>query len=68
MVEQPPKVTSNQGEVKIVDHSFLLKSYEAKPLEMKVLLDDIVQEFSLNVDQEHAFCIVANHSLLGSQE
>jgi len=46
--------------VKIADKSYLTKKIH-KP-DTQQVLDTIVKEFSLNTEQEKAFCIVATHA------
>ncbi|VDB96794.1 unnamed protein product [Peniophora sp. CBMAI 1063] len=55
-----------EDQVRIIDKSFLSKNYKAGEEDAGKLVDDIVQEFKLNEEQERAFRIIANHSILGS--
>ena len=52
--------------VKIVDKSFLEKSFVAG--EHAIKIDDTVLKFRLNKEQERAFWIVANHSVSQHQD
>jgi hypothetical protein len=55
--------TSMNG-VKILDANYFERSFKAADKGDCVLADQIIQEFKLNVDQERAFRIVANHATL----
>jgi len=57
------KVDPNENNVKIIDRSYLQKSFKAKSAAAQKLIDETVQEFTLNTEQERAFRIVANHSV-----
>jgi len=54
--------------VKIVDLSYLTKSFIDKTSGYTGLLSDIVNQFSLNAEQEQAFSIVTNHALSKSSD
>src|SRR5882762_9838410 len=53
----------NTNAVKVVDREYLYKDFVAKKKEDRSHIDDIVQEFTLNEEQERAFKIIANHSV-----
>jgi len=53
----------NTNAVKVVDREYLYKDFVAKKKEDRCHIDDIVQEFTLNEEQERAFKIIANHSV-----
>ena len=53
-------------DVSLIDKSYLEK--KCKSPKWKNTIDDIVSEFSLNRDQERAFCIVANHACNSGSE
>ena len=57
------KADPNENEVEIVDRLYLQKSFKAKSAAAQKLIDETVQEFTLNTEQERAFRIVANHSV-----
>ena len=57
------KPDPNENNVKIIDRSYLQKSFKAKSAAAQKLIDETVQEFTLNTEQERAFRIVANHSV-----
>jgi predicted AAA+ superfamily ATPase len=72
----PAKTTSqtqkdpNQNDVKIIDRSYLNKSFKAKSKAAQSQIDGVVnsKEFRLNTDQERAFRIVANHAVSSNPE
>jgi hypothetical protein len=53
----------NENDVKIIDRSYLQRSFKAKSAAAQKLIDETVQDFNLNTEQERAFKIVANHSV-----
>ena len=55
-------------EVKVVNKSYLTKEFKPSNKQNIVLLQNIVQEFSLNEEQERAFRIVANHAIQDSND
>src|SRR6202522_1211661 len=54
-------VNFKENVVKIVDKSYLEKSFVAG--EYKVQIDETITKFELNKEQERAFRIIANHSI-----
>jgi len=52
-----------QNNVMLVDQSYLRHDFKAKLEHAQNIIDTIVQQFSLNKEQERAFRIVANHSV-----
>ena len=56
----------NHDIVKVVDKSYLEKKFHKEGA--SELVDSTVQEFSLNKEQEHAFCIIANHAISENPE
>ena len=62
---KPSKTMSdpNENDVKIIDHSYLQRDFKAKIAADNKLIDDTVQEFFLNTEQERAFRIIANHAV-----
>jgi PIF1-like helicase len=58
----------DQNDVKIVSKSYLLKSFQAHSEEVQIVINNVVQYFSLNKEQERAFCIVANHAVSPESE
>jgi cell division ATPase FtsA len=54
---------TSQNEVVVDDISYLDKKFKAKKEEEQKVIDSVVQEFSLNEEQERAFRIVANKVL-----
>ena len=57
------KSNPNENDVKIIDRSYLQKSFKTKSTAVQKLIDETVHEFTLNAEQERAFRIVANHSV-----
>jgi len=53
----------NVNQVKVVDKAFLQKSFKAKSKVDRTHISTTISDFSLNEEQEHAFKIVANHSV-----
>ncbi|KDQ56940.1 hypothetical protein JAAARDRAFT_131340 [Jaapia argillacea MUCL 33604] len=56
------------NDFRIVESSFLTKSYKASNKNDQYIIDSIVTEFSLNGEQERAFRIVANHAIEKNNE
>jgi hypothetical protein len=56
---------NSYDKVEVVDASFLNKSFRADLVAEQNFIDETVNEFSLNTEQERAFRIVANHVTLG---
>ena len=54
------------SDVKIVDKMYFKKG--CKPPKWVDEIDSIIREFSLNEEQEHTFCIIANHVALNETE
>jgi hypothetical protein len=52
---------NSYDKVEVVDASFLNKSFKAEMIEEQNFINDTVNEFNLNTEQERAFRIVANH-------
>jgi hypothetical protein len=50
------------AEVKIVDKTYLTAKFKAKVEKKQNIIDNTVSDFSLNTEQERAFCIIANHA------
>lgn len=58
-----------EDQVRIVNKSFMKKGFKGKGPgdgDAGILMDEIVRTFTLNEEQERAFRIIANHSLLGT--
>ncbi|KAH7903670.1 hypothetical protein BJ138DRAFT_972909, partial [Hygrophoropsis aurantiaca] len=55
-------VNSNPNEVRIVDHTYLKKSFQPHSVNDCLLINGTVDRFSLNNEQARAFRIVANHA------
>ena len=49
-------------DVKVIDHSYLTKSFKAQDQINQNFIDSTVQDFGLNKEQERAFRIIANHA------
>jgi hypothetical protein len=60
--------STSQNEVVVDDISYLDKKFKAKEEEEQKVIDSVVQEFSLNEEQERAFRIVANHATMKKSE
>ena len=58
----------NQNYVKIIDRSYLDKSFKAKLKAAQSQIDGVVKGFQLKTDQERAFRIVANHAVSPNPE
>ena len=57
-------VNDEVNKVKLVNKEyFLSKDFEIKDPQAKVLIENTIQKFSLNEEQERAFRIVANHAV-----
>ena len=54
--------------VKIVDRSYLEKSFYTDDAASAQLIDGTVKMFSLNTEQERAFRIIANHAVSKNPE
>ncbi|KAF8577701.1 hypothetical protein K439DRAFT_1621906 [Ramaria rubella] len=71
--QQDPVANSNHADfvpdqVKILDASYFLKEFQAKQTIHQQQIDDTVNVYGLNTDQERAFRIVANHAVQHSGE
>ena len=53
---------SSHNDVKILSVDYLLKTYRAENKAHQNIVEVIVHKFSLNEEQERAFCIIANHA------
>ena len=58
----------NQNNVQIVDRSYLQKDFKAQSDVAQNLIEDVIEKFELNSDQERAFRIVANHAVTPGAE
>jgi len=58
----------NQNDVQIVDRSYLQKDFKAQLDNAQKLIEDVIQIFSLNSEQERSFRIVANHAVTPGAE
>ncbi|KAH7906052.1 hypothetical protein BJ138DRAFT_1016813, partial [Hygrophoropsis aurantiaca] len=58
------KIATNAhpNEVRVVDSKYLHKKFRPKLKKDRLLIDNIVKEYTLNREQERAFRIVANHA------
>jgi PIF1-like helicase len=56
------------NQVKIVDKSYLERVSNKRSDDDLVFVNSIVHDFDLNVEQERAFCIIANHSCNSQSE
>jgi hypothetical protein len=56
------------NEVKIADISYLRQSFHAEQAEQQNFIDSTVIEYCLNIEQERAFRIVANHATANNQK
>lgn len=54
--------------VKVIDQSFLQKTFKAKKEADQLGITNITKEFTLNEEQERAFRIIANHAIENSGE
>jgi hypothetical protein len=52
----------NPNDVQIVDRSYLQKDFKIQSNAAQKLIEDVIQKFSLNSEQERAFRIVENHA------
>ena len=52
----------NENNVKIVDQSYLTRDFKAKSKQRHQLIKKTIKFFNLNVEQQRAFCIIANHA------
>jgi len=57
-----PYSDSNENDVMIVDQAYFTNNFKAQTIERQNMIDATVTKFRLNVEQERAFRIVANHS------
>jgi PIF1-like helicase len=55
-------------EVAIIDQSYLKKDFKAKEKEAQNVINNTVNQFNLNIEQERAFRIVANHAVTPQAE
>ena len=55
-----------EDQVRVIDKSFLSKKHKSEEDDINILMDKIVEDFTLNEEQERAFRIIANHSTLGA--
>jgi len=58
----------NQNDVRIVDRSYLQKSFKAQSETAQKLIEAVVEKFELTSDQERAFRIIANHAVTPASE
>jgi hypothetical protein len=58
----------NENNVKVVDQTYLTKDFKAKSQAAQDIIDGIVQEFNLNIEQQRAFRIIANHAVAPQTE
>jgi hypothetical protein len=58
----------NENNVRIIDQEYLNKGFKAKSEAAQKLIDNTVNRFLLNTEQERAFRIVANHAVSQQQE
>jgi len=58
----------NQNDVRIVDRSYLQKSFKAQSETAQNLIEEVVEKFELTSDQERAFRIIANHAVTPGSE
>ncbi|KAH7903869.1 hypothetical protein BJ138DRAFT_1019943, partial [Hygrophoropsis aurantiaca] len=54
----------NTNNVRIVDSSYLLRSFRPKLKKDQDLIDNIINKYSMNEEQERAFRIIANHATM----
>ena len=54
---------TNENNVQIVNRSYLQKDFKTQSVVAQKLIEDVIEEFELNFDQERAFRIVANHAV-----
>jgi len=52
-----------KNDVRIVDRSYLQKSFKLSQKQLKKLIEGVVEKFELTSDQERAFRIIANHAV-----
>ena len=70
-IKNDEETTDNQGfwenQVRYVDKTFLTRKFTPQDSEINnyELIEEVVRKFSLNTEQERAFRIIANHSLVG---
>jgi hypothetical protein len=58
----------NQNDVQLVDRSYLQRDFKAQSDNAQKLIEDVIQKFLLNSDQERAFRIVSNHAVTPGAE
>src|ERR1700723_2192851 len=58
----------NQNDVRLVDRSYLQRDFKAQSDNAQKLIEDVIQKFLLNCDQERAFRIVSNHAVTPGAE
>jgi len=58
----------NQNDVQIVDRSYIQKDFKVQSIVAQKLIEDVIQKFLLNSEQERAFRIVANHTVTPGAE
>src|SRR5438046_133573 len=58
----------NADNVTVVDQSYLTAGFKAKSKRAQGLINKTVKDFSLNKEQERAFRVIANHSVLPEAE
>jgi hypothetical protein len=68
IVTRSGKKDPNQNDVKIIDKSYLFKSFKAETEKIQQIINKTVEQFKLNKEQERAFRIVANHSVTPASE
>jgi hypothetical protein len=54
---------SNRNNIKVIDQSYLLHDFQAKSKSAQNLIDESVIKFTLNIEQQRAFRIIANHAV-----
>ena len=58
----------NQNDVRLVDRSYLQRGFKAQSDNAQKLIEDVIQKFLLDSDQERAFRIVSNHAVTPGAE
>ena len=58
----------NQNDVQLVDRSYLQKDFKVQSDNAQKLIEDVIQKFLLNSEQESTFRIVANHTVTPGAE
>jgi hypothetical protein len=59
-----PLFAYNYNEVIVADASYINKRFHAESREKQMNIDNTVKEYNLNVEQERAFRVIANHATL----